>query len=138
MQSTTHLLLALLLCPTVHGCLPNNQAPHGMDASHIETQLKLLAARSQSTPTTGKTALTNVRVFDGWRIGEPSTVIIDGDSITFNHHGHVQNTIDGQGGVLLPGLVDSHIHLSSLASLETLSRYGVTTALNMGLSLIHI
>jgi imidazolonepropionase-like amidohydrolase len=133
MRSIFHLFLTALLCPSANGCLFDNEVRHEVNASHIEIQLKSLGARSQSTPPTGKTALTNVRVFDGWAIGEPSTVIIDGDSITFDHHG-VQNTIDGQGGVLLPGLIDSHCHVTSLASLETLSSYGVTTAMNMGCS----
>jgi imidazolonepropionase-like amidohydrolase len=60
-------------------------------------------------------------------------VVIDGDSITFDPR-DVQRTVDGEGGILLPGLIDSHVHVGSLASLETLSRYGVTTALNMGCS----
>ncbi|RDW65137.1 hypothetical protein BP6252_10788 [Coleophoma cylindrospora] len=127
MQSIIYLFLAALLYPSVKGC----QVRHEISASHIETQLKLLGARSQSTIPTGKTALTNVCVFDGWSIGEPTTVVIDGDSITFDSRG-VLRTIDGEGGVLLPGLIDSHVHLSSLASLETLSSYGVTTAMDMG------
>ncbi|KAL3420044.1 Adenine deaminase 2-like protein 1 [Phlyctema vagabunda] len=133
MHSILYLFLTTLLCPSVHGCLSGHQAGHEVNASHIETQLKLLGARSQSPPPTGKTALKNVRVFNGWAIGELSTVVIDGDSITFDPRG-VQNTIDGEGGILLPGLIDSHIHVTSLASLETLSSYGVTTAINMGCS----
>ncbi|OBT66782.1 hypothetical protein VE03_04001 [Pseudogymnoascus sp. 23342-1-I1] len=93
--------------------------------------MALIGPLFASTPPTGKKALTNVRVFDGWRIRKPSTVVIDGDSITFNLR-DIQNTIDGEGGVLLPGLIDSHIHLSSLDSLDTLSSYGVTTVMNMG------
>ncbi|KFY02918.1 hypothetical protein V490_00366 [Pseudogymnoascus sp. VKM F-3557] len=129
--SIIYLLFTALICSSAYGCLSGHQ--HEIDASHIETQLKLLRARNQNTPPTGKTALTNVRVFDGWQIREPSTVVIDGDSITFDPR-DVQNTIDGEGGVLLPGLIDSHIHITSLASLETLSSYGITTAMNMGCS----
>jgi imidazolonepropionase-like amidohydrolase len=132
MQSITYLFLTALLYPSVNGCLSRHQAQHELSASYIETQLKLLEARNQSPPT-GKTALTNVCVFDGWGIGEPTTVVIEGGSITFDPR-DVQNTIDGEGGVLLPGLIDSHIHLSSVASLEILSSYGVTTAINMGCS----
>ncbi|KFY39839.1 hypothetical protein V494_03795 [Pseudogymnoascus sp. VKM F-4513 (FW-928)] len=129
MLSIIYLFVAALLWPSVTGCLSGHR--HEISASHIETQLELLRTRSQSTAPTGKIALKNVRVFDGWRIREPSTVIIDGDTITFDTR-NVRNTIDGEGGVLLPGLIDSHIHLSSLASLETLSSYGVTTVMNMG------
>ncbi|QKX61006.1 uncharacterized protein TRUGW13939_08152 [Talaromyces rugulosus] len=136
MQSIIYLFLTALLCLSANGCLPSYHAEHQSDTLRTETQLKLLRARSESippTPPTSKIALTNVRVFDGWGINEPTTVVIDGDSISFDSHG-VQNTIDGKGGVLLPGLIDSHIHLSTLASLQTLSSYGVTTAMNMGCS----
>jgi imidazolonepropionase-like amidohydrolase len=133
MQSLLYLFLAAILCPSANGCLSGHEARHEVTASHIETQLKLLGARSQSTPPTRKIALTNVRVFNGWSVDEPTTVVIDGDSITFDPRG-VQDTIDGEGGVLLPGLIDSHCHVSSLASLEALSSYGVTTAMNMGCS----
>jgi imidazolonepropionase-like amidohydrolase len=131
MQSITYLFLASILCSYAKGCVPGQR--HEIDASHIETQLKLLGARSHSARPPRKTALTNVRVFNGWNISEPRTVFIDGDSITFNLT-NVQATINGEGGVLLPGLIDSHIHLSSLSSLETLSSYGVTTVMNMGCS----
>lgn len=127
-----NLFLAALLCPSVYGCLPSNQDQHDTNISHLETQLRSLEGRSQTTPPKGTTALINVRVFDGRSIGKPSTVFINGDSISFESRGDYQNIINGQGGVLLPGLVDSHIHVSSLASLETLSSYGITTALNMG------
>lgn len=131
MQSSIYLFLTALLFRSVSGCLHNRQ-----DASHVETQLNLLRARSQSAPQTppeGKTALTNVRIFNGWGFSEPSTVVIDGDSITFNTR-HIRRTIDGAGGFLLPGLIDSHIHLTRLDSLDTLTSYGVTTVMNMGCS----
>lgn len=85
------------------------------------------------TPPTVKTALTNVRIFDGTRIRENSTVYIDGDIITFDPR-NCHNTINGEGGVLLPGLIDSHAHVNSVASLETLSSYGVTSVMSMGCS----
>ncbi|TVY42065.1 hypothetical protein LSUB1_G001845 [Lachnellula subtilissima] len=67
MQSIIYLFLTSLLGPSsVNGCLSGR---HETDGSHIETQLELLGARSHSTPPTGKIALTNVRVFDGWTIG---------------------------------------------------------------------
>jgi imidazolonepropionase-like amidohydrolase len=77
-----------------------------------------------------KIALTNVRVFDGERLGEPATVVIDGDRIGDDQAG--ARTQDGGGGVLLPGLIDCHIHLTDDATLSTLARHGVTTALDMG------
>ena len=77
-----------------------------------------------------KIALTNVRVFDGQRLLEPATVVIDGDRIGGDQAG--AQTRDGDGGVLLPGLIDCHIHLTDEATLAALARQGVTTALDMG------
>ena len=77
-----------------------------------------------------KIALTNVRVFDGERLLEPTTVVIDGDRIGGDQAG--ARTWDGGGGVLLPGLIDCHIHLTDDATLSALARYGVTTGLDMG------
>ncbi|MCJ1303996.1 hypothetical protein MMC08_006807 [Hypocenomyce scalaris] len=75
-------------------------------------------------------ALTNVRVFDGHRVCEPSTVIINGDKIGTDATD--ANVIDCQGGVLLPGLIDCHLHLRRYENLEQLCHWGVTTALDMG------
>ena len=77
-----------------------------------------------------KIALTNVRVFDGARLLEPATVVIDGDRIGEDQAG--ARTWEGDGGVLLPGLIDCHIHLTDESTLAALARQGVTTALDMG------
>ena len=77
-----------------------------------------------------KIALTNVRVFDGERLLEPATVVIDGDRIGDDQAG--ARTWEGDGGVLLPGLIDCHIHLTDESTLAALARHGVTTALDMG------
>ncbi|MDX6742921.1 amidohydrolase family protein [Actinocorallia sp. A-T 12471] len=39
--------------------------------------------------------------------------------------------IDAAGGVLLPGLIDAHVHVHGPESLDALARYGVTTGLDM-------
>jgi len=77
-----------------------------------------------------RTALTNVRVFDGQRRTEPTTVVIDGPVIGDNIDGAQE--MDAAGGTLLPGLIDSHVHLSGPQTLDALARWGVTTALDMG------
>ncbi|KAJ6472363.1 amidohydrolase [Mycena vitilis] len=53
----------------------------------------------------GKAAITNVRVFDGERLLPLSTVFIDGEVIV----PHLMDAVvvDGRGGVLLPGLIDT-------------------------------
>jgi imidazolonepropionase-like amidohydrolase len=77
-----------------------------------------------------KIALTRVRVFDGRRLLEPGTIVFEDGVIGGDPHG--ARVIDGHGGVLLPGLIDAHVHLHGPQTLEQLARFGVTTALDMG------
>jgi imidazolonepropionase-like amidohydrolase len=77
-----------------------------------------------------KIALANVRVFDGERLLEPATIVIDGDRIGSDPAG--ATTWEGDGRVLLPGLIDCHIHLTDSSTLASLARQGVTTGLDMG------
>jgi imidazolonepropionase-like amidohydrolase len=81
-----------------------------------------------------KLGLKNVRVFDGQRIGEPSTVVIDGGIIGNADDIEGAEMIDGQGCVLLPGLIDAHVHLTHNGeqSLKQMASHGITTALDMG------
>ncbi|GJF33434.1 amidohydrolase [Kitasatospora sp. NE20-6] len=74
-------------------------------------------------------ALTDVRVFDGRRLSEPRTVVIDGAVIGTDPTG--ARTTDCGGAVLLPGLIDAHIHLGGRETLEKLTAHGVTTGLDM-------
>ena len=76
-----------------------------------------------------KTAITNVRVFDGDTLSAPRTVVIDGSLIGDDATGAQE--IDGKGKTLLPGLIDAHVHVHSKQLLEQLARAGVTTALDM-------
>jgi imidazolonepropionase-like amidohydrolase len=76
-----------------------------------------------------KIAIHNVRIFDGYKLRSPRTVVIDGavfgtDSANAEH-------IDGSGLTLLPGLIDTHCHPSNLTHLQDLGRFGVTTGLLM-------
>lgn len=81
------------------------------------------------SPDNAKTALVNVRVFDGQRLREPGTVIIDQGLIGTDPQG--ADVIDGASAVLLPGLIDAHVHLHGVENLEQLASFGVTTALDM-------
>lgn len=80
---------------------------------------------------TSVTAITNVRVFDGQKICDPGTVVIDGELIG-GPDAIPTKTIDAQGAILLPGLIDSHIHLKGPENLAQMTQFGVTTALDMG------
>lgn len=76
------------------------------------------------------TVIDNVRVFDGTGLTEPRSFSLDGGVILDTAAPGAQ-TIDGGGGTLLPGLIDTHVHVETLAELETCARWGVTTALDM-------
>lgn len=76
------------------------------------------------------TTLTGVRVFDGTGLREPGTVVVDGAVIGRDTSASAEN-VDGRGGVLLPGLVDAHVHLLGPEDLAQLVGHGVTTALDM-------
>jgi imidazolonepropionase-like amidohydrolase len=73
--------------------------------------------------------LLNARVFDGQRLSEPRTVVIDGSVIGDDPSGARQ--IDAAGSALLPGLIDAHVHLHGPQNLEALAAWGVTTGLDM-------
>jgi X-X-X-Leu-X-X-Gly heptad repeat protein len=95
------------------------------------------------------TAIENVRVFDGSVVSEPRRVVfgeavsgggadaaVDGVSKVVDGADTVvdgvDTVVDGAGKVLLPGLIDAHVHVvRGRADLEDLARAGVTTALDM-------
>lgn len=78
----------------------------------------------------GSVAITNVRVFDGNKLSKLKTVVIENGVITSATKG--ETVIDGQGGTLLPGFIDSHVHLEGIEDLEVSAQWGVTTMLDMG------
>jgi imidazolonepropionase-like amidohydrolase len=77
-----------------------------------------------------KTAITNVRVFDGSCFTPPQTLFIDEGVITSNGQ-NVTTSIDATGQYIIPGLIDNHIHIGSVEGLENATSYGMTTAMNM-------
>jgi imidazolonepropionase-like amidohydrolase len=79
--------------------------------------------------TVGRTALRDVRVFDGQGLTEPCTVVIDGAVIGAEASG--AEVVDTAGGVLLPGLIDAHLHPDGREALVALAAHGVTTGLAM-------
>ncbi|MFD9701661.1 amidohydrolase family protein [Lentzea sp. NPDC059081] len=77
------------------------------------------------------TAIDDVRVFTGDGLSEPRRVCLKGERITAEEPPDV--VVDGAGKVLLPGLVDAHVHtVRGRADLLDLARWGVTTGLDMG------
>lgn len=78
-------------------------------------------------------AITNVRVFEGDKLSDPKTIVIEDGLISSRTTGDI--IVDGNGGTLLPGFIDAHIHLSSEVGeeeLEQMAEWGVTTVFDMG------
>ncbi len=78
------------------------------------------------------TTITNAKIFDGERVIDARTVVVDGPVIAALG-GLVPSgggVIDARGGTLLPGLIDAHTH-TSVDGLRDALRFGVTTELEM-------
>ncbi|WP_431967203.1 amidohydrolase family protein [Actinacidiphila sp. bgisy160] len=80
------------------------------------------------------TAIVNAKVFDGTRLRDWTSVRFADGIITDCATGPTARggdvVIDAEGGTILPGLIDSHIHLVPGALAQGLT-FGVTTALDM-------
>src|SRR5205085_8850313 len=78
------------------------------------------------------TAITNARVFDGERVINDQTVVLDGASISAVGGAVPAGAaiIDARGATLMPGLIDAHVH-TSLDGLRDALAFGVTTELEM-------
>ncbi len=87
-------------------------------------------------PAPARATIGNVRVFDGSGLTAAKDVVIDGGLITsVSNPGTgpaLEPAFDGTGAVLLPGLIDCHLHLDGRADLERCARWGVTTVCDMG------
>ncbi|WP_202875138.1 amidohydrolase family protein [Kribbella albertanoniae] len=86
-------------------------------------------------PDGGAVLIRDVRIFDGRRMldGRRSVLIRDGVIAAIGDRGLVgdgMKVVDGRGGTLLPGLIESHVHTFEGSSADAL-RFGVTTELEM-------
>jgi imidazolonepropionase-like amidohydrolase len=78
------------------------------------------------------TVFTNVRVFDGAGVTASRSLIVRDGLITDDIVPPANaETVDGNGWVLLPGLIDSHVHIDTRSDLGQCVRAGVTTVLDM-------
>lgn len=80
--------------------------------------------------TATSTTITNVRIFDSSGLTDLRSLVIEDGRITSKTTSN--NAIDGQGGTLLPGFIDCHIHLTAADNLRQAAHWGVTTMLDMG------
>jgi len=79
-------------------------------------------------------AVRDVRVFDGENVIPAANVVVSGGRIAAVAKDASipagMDVIDGRGKTLLPGLIDSHVHIFPGAQQDAL-RFGVTTELDM-------
>ncbi|KAI0109058.1 hypothetical protein GGR51DRAFT_512563 [Nemania sp. FL0031] len=122
-QEFSCFVLALLSSNTL-ACLQNSQ--RRATALDIRDQAYSRRAALAST----KTAIHKVRVFNGQCFTAPQTVVFADGLITADTE-NIETVIDGTGQFLIPGLIDSHVHVPDIAGLASITSYGVTTILNM-------
>ncbi|MEW5902601.1 MAG: amidohydrolase family protein, partial [Acidobacteriota bacterium] len=83
----------------------------------------------------GRTIIKNARVFDGEKIIPRATVVFSEGKITSVAESAPlppdAEVINGQGKTLLPGLIDSHVHVWSQANLRQYLAFGVTAVVDM-------
>ncbi|KAJ7887628.1 hypothetical protein B0H14DRAFT_3721419 [Mycena olivaceomarginata] len=128
MLNTLTFIVFLLLA------LPGHSCPHAEHSISYSDVLEIARSNNDRRVTRqisapAKTAITNVRVFDGEKLLPLSTVFIEGGIIV--PYASEAIVVDGNGGVLLSGLIDAHSHPLSVEHLENFSSYGVTTAMAM-------
>ncbi len=80
-------------------------------------------------------AIEHVRIFDGEQVIPADTVLVQdgeiskvGKNLSVPQGFHI---IDGKGETLLPGLIDSHVHVFNRSALQQEMAFGVTTVLDM-------
>lgn len=95
--------------------------------------LCLAAAFACGSAEASTTLFQDVRVFDGKAAHEHrSVLIVDGTIANADFHGSAPagaRVVDGKGRTLLPGLIDSHVHV--FRKLEMPLVFGVTTEIDM-------
>ena len=78
------------------------------------------------------TAIVNAKIFDGENLITDTTVVIK-DGIILTVGGDIPEgtiIIDADGGTLMPGLIDSHVH-TDMDGLRDALKFGITTELEM-------
>ncbi|PKA15807.1 amidohydrolase family protein [Leptospira haakeii] len=92
----------------------------------------LIDCKKPSAPEDQIVAIINANIFDGQELIKDHTLIIKGDRI-HSIGGDIPASariVDANGGMLMPGLIDSHVH-TDIDGLHDALLFGVTTELEM-------
>lgn len=120
LHTRVHVSLALGLLSALSACGPKRSRDPETEAP---------------TPVAATLAFEDVRVFDGERFLERTTVLVDGEQIVAVGPDLPvppgAERVAGEGATLLPGLVDAHVHVQLPAQLEQALLFGVTTEIDM-------
>jgi len=101
--------------------------------------IPLSVARAQSPTPDAPQLIRDVRIFDGERVSEHRSVLIESGKIARIGGPSLKapnaQVVDGTGRTLIPGLIDAHIHIPSSDQTEPSMHqalvFGVTTQLDM-------
>ena len=79
-----------------------------------------------------KKIINNIRVFDGEKLTTPTNVVIEDGYISNigDETCEADEIIDGESKTLLPGFIDTHIHIDSRDNCVQAVKYGVTTLID--------
>ena len=99
------------------------------DISSLTTHNLMTRGLYQRKPHQEVLAIINARIFDGSCLQPPRTLVINSGYIS-GHSPHYDRIYDAKGRTLIPGLIDAHTHPTSISDLASLSKAGVTTAVN--------
>lgn len=88
-------------------------------------------------------ALVHARIFDGSKMLEEDCVLISqgliqevGNSAELAQK--AQEVVEADGGFLMPGLIDTHVHIKSPDQLSNAASFGVTTMVDMGTDVVEL
>ena len=115
-----------------------SQTTRGVCPLRLDLALAVLFAFGPLVVEAQSFVVKDVRVFDGERATEHRSVLVENGRISRVGGADLQaprgtEVIDGRGRTLLPGLIDSHVHVtdSAAADLRQALSLGVTTVLDM-------
>ncbi len=124
--------ISQLLCPR------GSHITRGVCLLRLALLLALLVALGPLDARAQSFVVKDVRVFDGERVADRRSVLVENGRITRVGGADLAvpqgaEVIEGRGRTLLPGLIDSHVHVSdsAAADLRQALSLGVTTVIDM-------